>query len=439
MPRDARRTELQRDCIRVNPRVSAFHFPGGRVSLDPARPVLLGSGWQVRMTLRRSILFVLVAAALAVLAVSAAQRPDPLAEPFKGITGDGTIRSGLFPIRATGVSTKPVADAAAQFLAALTPEQRTISTFPVDDIEWRRWNNVHRAQRSGVAFKDMTDEQQTRAFGLLRASLSATGLEKTRNIMRLNQTIAELTKRFEEYGEGLYHLVVMGEPSQAEPWGWQLEGHHLIINYFVLGDQVAMTPTFMGSEPVIAESGKYAGTKVLQEEQAKGLALMEALSPEQRKTATLEPEKTANNALTQAFRDNQVVPYAGLRASELNDRQKALLLEVIEEYVSNMDEGHAKLRIEEIRKHLPDTYFAWIGAADAESVFYYRVHSPVILIEFDHQLPVALHGPRVPGRQHIHTVVRTPNGNDYGKDLLRQHYETHKHDPAHGHALQPGR
>ena len=72
-----------------------------------------------------------------------------------------------------------------------------------------------------------------------------------------------------------------------------------------------------------------------------------------------------------------------------------------------------------------------------DSIFYYRIHSPVILIEFDHQTPVALPGPKEPNRQHIHSVVRTPNGNDYGKDLLRQHYERHKDDPAHGHAVAP--
>ena len=138
------------------------------------------------------------------------------------------------------------------FLASLTPEQRAKTTFPVDDIEWRKWNNVHRYARQGVSFKEMTEAQREQAFGLLQAGLSAKGLEKSRNIMRLNETIAELTKQFEEYGEGLYHLTVMGEPSATEPWGWQLDGHHLIVNYFVLGDQVVMTPTFMGSEPVIA-------------------------------------------------------------------------------------------------------------------------------------------------------------------------------------------
>lgn len=386
------------------------------------------------MKLREIARVALWASALPLLGAVAVQpQRDPLAEPFKGVTTNGEVVAGLFPIRATGVSTGPVREAALSFIAALTPEQRASTTFPVDDTEWRRWNNVHRATRAGVSFREMSEDQRARAFELLRAGLSATGLEKSRNIMRLNETIAELTKRFDEYGEGLYHLTMMGEPSESQPWGWQLEGHHLIINYFVLRDQVVMTPTFMGSEPVHAESGKYAGTKVLQEEQDKGLGLMQALTPEQRVKTILDTEKTRNNALAQAFRDNLVLDYAGIRASELTVPQQQLLLTLIEEYVGNMSPGHARIRMDEVRKQLDATYFAWIGGTDAGAVFYYRIHSPVILIEFDHQSPVALPGPRVPGRQHIHTVVRTPNGNDYGKDLLRQHYEAHKDDPAHGH------
>jgi len=360
--------------------------------------------------------------------------PDLDKDPFNGVTTDGTVQPGLFTIRFTGVTTAPVMKAAAAFIAALTPEQRKTTTFPVDDSEWRRWNNVHRAARAGVAFKDMTEEQRARGFDLLKAGLSAKGLEKTRNIMRLNHTIAEITNRFTEYGEGLYNLTVMGEPSLTEPWGWQLEGHHLIVNYFVLGDQVVMTPTFMGSEPVTATSGKYAGTTVLQDEQNKGLALMRALSAAQQDKARLEPgKKTANKAQAQAYRDNLQLAYAGIKASDLDDKQRTLLTDIIAEYVHNMGEGHAKVRMSEVRAHLGETYFGWIGDADPDSVFYYRIHSPVILIEFDHQTPVALEGPREPGRAHIHSVVRTPNGNDYGKDLLRLHYQQHRHDAAHGH------
>ncbi len=200
-----------------------------------------------------------------------------------------------------------------------------------------------------------------------------------------------------------------------------------------------MTPTFMGSEPVHAESGKYAGTIVLQDEQDKGLALAQSLTAEQRKVAILAPEKTRNNAQAQAFQDNLVLPSEGIRATELTAPQRQLLLDTIAEYVGNMSEGHAKVRMEDVERHLDETRFAWIGETSEDAVFYYRVHSPVILIEFDHQTPVALGGPRVPGRRHIHSVVRTPNGNDYGKDLLRQHYDAHKDDPSHGHEHPPRR
>jgi predicted nuclease of restriction endonuclease-like (RecB) superfamily len=389
------------------------------------------------MICRHYLRIALWASAVPIVAVVAAQGPPqgpgPLEEPFKGVTTNGTVTPGLFAIQSTGVSTAPVRTAAATFLASLSPEQRVKTAFPVDDTEWRKWNNVHRYTRQGVSFKEMSEAQRAKAFGLLQAGLSAKGLQKSRDIMRLNETVAEMTKRLDEYGEGLYNLTVMGEPSDTQPWGWQLDGHHLIINYFILRDQVVMTPTFMGSEPVHADAGKYAGTTVMQDEQNKGLALMRALTPEQQQKATLQPEKTANNSLAQAFRDNLVLEYAGLRGSELSANQKQQLLAVIDEYVGNLSAGHAKVRLKEVEKHLTDTYFAWIGGTGPEAVFYYRIQSPVILIEFDHQTPVALPGPKVPGRIHVHSVVRTPNGNDYGKDLLRQHYAAHRGDPVHGH------
>jgi hypothetical protein len=377
--------------------------------------------------------FVLAAAVPAILLVTV--RADfQQDEPFKGITADGTIVSDLFPIRSTGVSTEPVKTVAERFLGVLTPAQRESTTFAADDAEWRHWNNVHRAMRHGVSFKEMTEAQREAGFDLLRASLSAVGFEKSRNVMRLNGHLAELINSFEEYGEYLYWITVMGTPSMTEPWGWQLDGHHLVINYFILGDQVVMTPTFMGSEPVIATSGHYEGASVMQPEQAKGMALMRALDARQRGVAVLDTAKARGNAQTQAGRDNVEMPYAGLRASELNARQRGLLLDLIGEYVGNMDSGHARVRMEEVEVHLDDTYFAWIGGVGEDDVFYYRVQSPVILIEFDHQGPIALDGPRtVATRRHVHSVVRTPNGNDYGTDLLQQHYEAYRNDPTHGH------
>ena len=190
-----------------------------------------------------------------------------------------------------------------------------------------------------------------------------------------------------------------------------------------MGDQVVMTPTFMGSEPVRADAGQFQGTVVLQDEQDKGLALFAALSGEQQAEARIEGgEKTENIGLAGAYQDNVVLDYAGIPASELDDGQRGLLLDLLDEHVGKLREGHAEVRMDEVRGHLDETYFAWIGSAAPDNPFYYRIQSPVILVEFDHQRSGG-----VPGRNHIHTTVRTPNGNDYGKDLLRLHYEQHDH------------
>lgn len=348
-----------------------------------------------------------------------------LTPDFKGITATGTIEPNLFAIRSTGVTTAPVLKAARTFLASLNTDQRQKTQFAIDDIEWRKWMNQDFYVRQGMGFQDMTEAQREAAFGLLRSGLSAKGLQLSRDIMRLNETLGELTGNMPRYGEWAYWLTIMGEPSPTKPWGFQMDGHHLIINYFILGDQVVMTPLFVGSEPVIAASGKFKGLKILQEEQALGLKMVQALNDSQRKQAILDTNKTGNNNLTEAFKDNAVIDYAGVKASDFTAPQKQQFLHLIEQFITNMDAGHAKVKMEEIRKHLDHTYFAWIGGTQTESVYYYRIHSPVIMIEFDHQRPAGLtsfsKNPQLPDHDHIHIVVRTPNGNDYGKDLLRQH------------------
>jgi hypothetical protein len=363
--------------------------------------------------------------------MSAAAEARGLAEPFKGVTTNGALVSGLFPIRSTGVSTEPVQRSAEAFIASLTEAQRSKTLYAVDDDEWRKWMNPNFYVRQGMSFGEMSEAQAAAALALLRTSLSAKGLKLTRDIMKLDHTLGELNQNnFTEYGEGRYWLTVMGKPSATEPWGWQLDGHHLIVNYFVLRDQVVMTPAFWGSEPVIATSGKYKGTAILQQEQNDATRMLASLTDEQRRVAVLNSEKTANNNLAEAFKDNLVLDYAGVGAKTFSAAQKKQLLALIALYVNNMDEGHARVRMDEVAAHIDATHFAWIGGSGPDAVFYYRIHSPVILIEFDHQTPVGMRHlvkPGVPNREHIHSVVRTPNGNDYGKDLLRQHYEQHPH------------
>jgi hypothetical protein len=369
---------------------------------------------------------------LALKKTVADQEHAALAVPFIGVrTTDGT-REGLFPIRATGISTGPLRVAADAFLATLTPAQIIRTVFAVDDSEWRRWSNVDNGiyVRQGVSLREMTDDQQRAGMNLVRASLSAKGLTLAENIMKTDQTLREINGDATRYDERLYFFTMMGQPSATEPWGWQLEGHHLVINYFVLRDQVVMTPLFLGGEPVVTTTGRYAGNAILQVEQNEGLAFMRALDESQRRAATLAREKTRDDLQAGMQQDNLILPYQGVRVDGLSASLKSRLHALIALYVGNMREDQGRVRMQEVDARMDDTWFAWTGGTTDADPFYYRIHSPVILIEFDHQRPVgttSINPPGRPTKAHIHVVVRTPNGNDYGKDLLRQHLATHQH------------
>lgn len=357
---------------------------------------------------------------------------DAMAEPYRGIAIKEGLIDGLYPVRSTGASTSGVVRAANIFLSALNPMLLSRTQFAIDDPEWRNWSNVDVGifARHGISLEEMTDQQKAAAWNLLSESLSPSGLNKAQRIMRTEQTLLELNGEPIRYGEEKYYFTLMGVPSTEEPWGWQLDGHHLVINFFVLGDQVVMTPAFWGGEPVVAEAGKYAGNIIMQQEQDLGLAFMQSLDPSQRLVATISTEKVRNAPMAAANADNVTMDYVGIKGSALSSAQKVMLLDLARAYIGNLREPHAAITMEDIGQLINDTYFAWEGTTNDDAVFYYRIHSPVILIEFDHQNPVGTtmkNARGVPTRDHIHTMVRTPNGNDYGKDYLRQHLATHPH------------
>jgi hypothetical protein len=365
-----------------------------------------------------------------------------VAEPFTGITSDGHVRPDLFPLATTGISTRPLVDAGQAFLAALDSGQRHAVSFPVDSVEWRRWSNVHIfLMRHGLLLEDLTPPQRAAALDLLRAGLSARGFEDVRTVMRFNEVLADITDSRDEYGEWAFFLSVFGTPSEDEPWGWQLDGHHLNLHCFVLGDQVVLSPAFLGTEPCHVRSGPHAGLRAFVAEERDGLAMVRSLSDEQARTAILYPSILSTDLppersvpidgqmMACAFRDNRRLAYEGLRADAMTDGQRRLLRDLIATYVGRIRDGHAELRMEEVTAHFDETHFSWMGGTDDSSPFYYKVQSPVILIEFDHE-PGVVFANNEPTRHHVHTVVRTPNGNDYGMDLLRQHYERAGHHQA---------
>ena len=365
-----------------------------------------------------------------------------LAEPFKGITTDGKAIPGLYKLAPNGAPAAAMTDAAKALLGLLTETQRGTSCFPADSNTCRRWQNTENYfEDYGLRLEEITDAQREAVLAVLRASLSAKGYQMSRDVMRLNRFLGDLVGGPAILGEWSYNFCLFGTPSMSEPWGWQLFGHHLSLNCMVVGGQMVLTPTFWGAEPSHADVGPFAGTTLFEDEERAGLTLMRSFSPEQQRRAIvahsmvggdLPPGRRhfANNLhLAGAHQDNRIIPYEGITATDMSAVQRRNLLDLIGRYIAPLPEGPEKQRVTEIEQHLGDTHFCWIGGFAEDSTFYYRVQSPVVLIEFDHHIGVFLTNAE-PAKFHVHTIVRTPNGNDYGLDLLRLHYEQSPHHQA---------
>ncbi|MFD4599592.1 DUF3500 domain-containing protein [Streptomyces sp. NPDC058464] len=354
-----------------------------------------------------------------------------ITEEFFGLTTDGSRIDDLFTIHRTGVTTVPVVSAANAFLAGLTDTQKTSTQFTVHSTEWRLWSNVDSYARQGVSLADLTDDQMALGKALLKSALSADGLETTEKIRKINQAAGEAIGNTTSFNEDAYYWTLMGTPSETEPWGFQFDGHHLVINYFVLGDQVVMSPCFWGSEPTTMEIDGETVT-VCHEEVAASLAFIDSLTDVQQKVAIASSTKTSESMKAGAFSDNTVQAYEGLRGNALDPAQKKKLLGIVEAFVGRAKADAAKVRMAEVRKYLDDTYVTWAGGTGEDDAFYVRVHSPVVWVEVDCQAPGPLRGAYggtdgVPTQMHVHSIIRTPNGNDYGRELLRQHYLTSPH------------
>jgi hypothetical protein len=365
-------------------------------------------------------------------------------EPFRGITTNGQPIPGLFAPKPEGAPTLAMIEAVNALLALMSPEQRKASCFPVGSNQWRHWQNTELyVEHYGLRLDEVSERLRDATMEVLRASMSPHGYELSRDVMKLNRFLGDLVGGPAVMGEWSYIFCLFGTPSASaplsEPWGWQLFGHHLVLNCFVLGEQMVMTPAFWGAEPSYADHGPFKGIRIFQDEERAGLKLMRSFSPEQQKRAIVYhsmmggdlPEGRRHFAdnlhLGGAFQDNRIVPYEGLKGSELSALQRRELTDLVDKYFMSLPDGPRAARIAEFERHLADTHFCWIGGFSEESPFYYRVQSPVTFIEFDHHAGVFLTNAE-PAKFHVHTIVRTPNGNDYGFDLLRQHS---KHAPHH--------
>jgi hypothetical protein len=211
---------------------------------------------------------------------------------------------------------------------------------------------------------------------------------------------------------GNYAVAIFGEPGVGN-WGWRLAGHHAAVSFTVSDGQVGFTPTFLGSSPMKIESGRYAGWMALPHEGSRGIELMQSLTEQQRQTALIDVA-VASDVFEGPGRRASLSKYEGFKADELSVPQMQLLEVLVSEYVRNVDFDTADAQLELIaRTGWDELWFSWRGAVDLDGEFYYRVHGPRLLIEYNRQ-----------DENHDHIIVRDPQ-NDYGEDWLETHYKEH--------------
>ena len=354
---------------------------------------------------------------------------------FHGVTEDGTLREDVHVFEpARPGEAAPVAEmvaAARQLLAELDDEGRARISFPVDAIEWQTWANPEFMQfDTGLRLEFQPPEVREAALALIKASLSPEGYALAHTMMLINGFLGETVGLETILNEFSYNIALYGEPDPRAPWGWQLYGHHCAVNCLVVDGRMVLSPVFLGAEPNEIDAGPRAGAESFTERIGLGTALMAALPADQRRQATVyeqmvDPAMPPGRVhpgderhLAGAFQDNRIIPPEGIEVSEMPVAAQQLVMAIVEQSILLLPPGPRAARRREINEHLNETWFSWIGGHLPGDVFYYRIQSPVVIAELDHHCGVFLDYD-TPQPFHIHTVLRTPHGNDYGRAYVR--------------------
>ena len=357
-------------------------------------------------------------------------------QPFRGVTSDGKIIQDLYELAPARpgeeAPVEAMTAAATDLLEYLSGEAGEQLCYPGDSPHWQTWANPEFMQHdTGLRLEYQDEQTRDLVLEIVRASLSESGYELARAVMRINGFLGDIVGLPALMNDYSYNFALYGQPSRIEPWGWQLFGHHLALNCFVAGTQMVITPVFFGAEPNTIDEGPFRGTTVFQRRIEPARQLMQSLAPDLRARAQIYarlvdpamPEGRVHPGderhLAGAFQDNRIIPYEGVRVTEMDAVSRALVESIIAENTEYLPAGPAVARRREIREHYQDTWFSWIGGYGDDDPFYYRIQSPVVILELDHHCGVFLSNTE-PEKFHIHTVMRTPNGNDYGRELLRQ-------------------
>jgi hypothetical protein len=308
-----------------------------------------------------------------------------------------------------------MARAATNLWNALNGEQRKVAGFGFDDDAERHNFQFVPKQRNGLPWAQMTVPQRLLGHALLATGMSRRGYVDVTTIMSLEEVLAAI-----EQGKGpkrdaeLYYFTIFGTPAETGTWGWRVEGHHVSLNFTIVdGKGVASAPAFLGANPHEVRDGPRKGQRTLAAEEDMGFAFVRSLDDAQRAKAVMS-DKAPGDIVTRNDRKAEIAEVKGVAFADLKPEQKAMLRALVALYAHRKrDElAHADLAAIE-RAGWDNVRFAWAGGTETGQGHYYRLHGPTFLVEFDNTQG---------GANHVHTVWRDFK-NDFGEDLLREHYE----------------
>jgi len=309
-------------------------------------------------------------------------------------------------------ATTRMVSAAKAFLSTLDAKQRQTVLFAFDDAKQRqRWSNLPTSfvARSGISLKDMNPAQRSATLALVSSALSPRGFEKVQQIIEGDEVLKSKEHNNPLFGKDLYYISILGTPSERDPWMLQFGGHHLALNITVAGERGVLTPTLTGAQPALYTMNGQT-VRPLGPESDKAFALLNALDESERKQAILS-YRLADLVLGPG-QDGKTIQPEGLKASAMDERQRAMLLDLISEWAGIIHESAAATRMAEIKAGLNDTWFAWSGpitvSPGSNITAYYRIQGPNVVIEY---APQRLGGDPA---MHVHTMYRDPT-NDYGR------------------------
>ena len=254
---------------------------------------------------------------------------------------------------------------------------------------------------------DLDSAQIESMLNFLASALSADRYALAMGVVEADAVQGRIESE-DRFSDENYWLAFFGEPSDGGVWGWQFGGHHLAINVSVADERSYLPPTFIGIEPGDYEANRASVAPMDAYRQA-GVSLINALDEGQRSAATVSSRP--GELYTGAGDDGVIPRIEGLKADGMSETQQQSLLNAIELWVGILDESSSQARLSEIRAELDETYLAWHGDPDSDSI-YYRIQGPHLIIEFTTQ-------EGEDGAAHYHSVYRNPS-NEYGSSLSRQ-------------------